>query len=88
MSETPDIVERLRSKARDYVVSGGMLDGGRLANDAADEIERLRSALAARTEECARVADEIARKGGDDGWRTGKEIAAAIRALPTEGHSQ
>lgn len=69
MTEAPDIVERLRlnermrrelasetaGERRDY-----LLEEARLNAEAAAEITRLRAALAARTEECAKVAEEMA----------------------------
>lgn len=44
MSE-PDLVEILRSEAKNHIVSGGMLPSGRLMIKAASEIERLREAI-------------------------------------------
>lgn len=87
MSERPsglyDVFETPSGKFRRWHTTGTiecMNDGvWRFIPEVAQaEISRLRSALAARTEECARVADDLGQKF----------IAAAIRALPTEGHSQ
>ena len=54
-----DIVARLRSGYHnlEQEIIGGLTHDGRCL-EAADEIERLRSALAAEREACAKVADE------------------------------
>lgn len=51
--------------------------------EAAAEITRLRAALAQRTEECARVAEEYAReaRGHTEEESAAENIAAAIRAM-------
>ena len=96
MSETPDIVERLRSVEVFISTTGNMSP---VAYEAAAEITRLRAALEAERERCAKVADEH-RSAAENGieslqeWgieETGRHtafrqaainIASAIRALP------
>jgi len=77
-----DIVERARA---DVMRSGTRADTGNLILEMADEIERLRAAIAAEREACATAAIEATKAPGQhnikDQWRAqiGKEIAAAIR---------
>lgn len=92
-----DIVDRLRHIADLWEPD----EKSSIQLEAAAEIERLRAALAARTEECARVADrELAKANAAMGLRDSasdsyrmwgvrrksmQDIAAAIRALPSPG---
>jgi len=79
-----DIVERARA---DVLRSGTWADTGNLILEMADEIERLRAAIAAEREACAKIADEYDGAGMDaslhsqsgDAYTTRREIAAAIR---------
>ncbi len=86
-----DIVERARA---DVMRSGTWADKGSLILEMADEIERLRAAIAAEREACAKIAEpEFSRpcdcetcycdNYGDNRdtamWDEGARIAAAIR---------
>jgi hypothetical protein len=79
-----DIVERARA---DVLRSGTWADTGNLILEMADEIERLRAAIAAEREACTKIADEYDGAGMDaslhsqsgDAYTTRREIAAAIR---------
>lgn len=111
MSETPsglyDVFETSSGKFRRWHSTGTiecMINGTwrSIPSVAQAEITRLRSALAARTEECARVAEtgfdfdnapkdmprEVVILVQAATSVACKDIASAIRALPTEGHSQ
>jgi len=73
-----DIVERLKS---DTLRSGTWADTGNLMLEAAEEIERLRAAIAAEREACAKIADDDANSSAlsfIEQYRAGF-IAAAIR---------
>lgn len=98
MSETGlyDVFETPSGKFRRWHTTGTVecLNAGvwqSIPEVAQAEITRLRSALASRTEECARAAQPqhvvTGRMHGawDRGyWEGRKDAAAAIRALPTE----
>lgn len=60
MTETADIVERLRACANGIGSLKTELGDYGICDEAAAEITRLRAALAARIEECAKVAEEMA----------------------------
>jgi len=86
-TDPSDIVERLLDVADLDARAGEPL--GKACREAAAEIERLRAALAAETEECARVADSthehIKNPVYNPLWLAGyreaqSNIAAAIRA--------
>lgn len=70
-TDPSDIVERLHSNANSWCRSDAF-DGrdneeeARINHEAAAEITRLRAALAAKTEECARVADEDAKTAREE----------------------
>jgi hypothetical protein len=68
-----DLVVRLRLLASDFAPD---TEHDEVLREAADEIERLREAIAKERERCAQVADDMIREGYD-----AAEIAAAIRAL-------
>lgn len=89
-----DIVERLRATGCDFepFTAEHRHCKCRLANEAADEIERLRSARASAFEEAAKIADEqfgaiqrdpedyIGKQRHSDSWdQCAFRIAAAIR---------
>ena len=94
MTEAPDIVERLikiadASRRED----GTDIPLGEHLREAAAEIERLRAALAAEREKCARVAEDFEAQVRNNITKTvdmqgdfgaicaSKRIAAAIRGL-------
>lgn len=90
-----DIVERLRGLQNvSQFNAAGVLETYEatptpLDMEAAAEIERLRAALAARTEECARVADDYEKRAfaaqpmAIEAGVAARHIADAIRALPS-----
>ena len=88
-SDMSDIVERLREMATGPV-SHRPITAGRLCNEAAAEIERLRAAVATSRrealEEAATVIDRL--NGSRTGWAVGAELdeaAAALRAIADQG---
>ncbi len=90
MTDQADIVERLESALAHFVASEveGMTSyTSEMLREAAAEITRLRAALAERTEECARVAEDFGRPyalksatGAMMFRAVTDKIAAAIRA--------
>lgn len=81
-----DIVERARA---DVLRSGTWADTGNLILEMADEIERLRAAIAAEREACAQLCEDMQRELTDKyqgTWMShgtdqimGRQFAAAIR---------
>jgi hypothetical protein len=95
MSDTPDYIKRTPTDADMAAAEADLMESPEFLRS---EITRLRSALASMKEQCARVAAHFALRGDplepespaefDMKMKIGGSIAAAIRALPTEGHSQ
>lgn len=90
MTDQADIVERLEREVAEHNGMTWPMDAHErafvkddLRMQAAAEIQRLRAALAAERERCAKVADkaaQIAERMGDDAGRvTALTIATAIR---------
>jgi len=82
----------LVERARDYLANNAAESGADvLIGELADEIERLRSALTAEREACAKIADALKHDGSeaisqdyDQGFEDGvSEVANRIRARST-----
>lgn len=87
MSDTPDYIQRTPTDADMAAAESDLMESPEFLRS---EIERLRSDLASMKEQCARVAERYGTTWGganSDVKIVAPFIAAAIRALPTDGQS-